>query len=325
MRSTGRSTFVLTVFSLLVMVVIAGCSEDKNECPVCPGSPAPTMDNLWPNEDGNSWTYDQMTRRWETAPWTLYEDPGDVPDAPSLDYVEARLDDHNTGANADTMFHIFRLEFDGVCEGDSGATGQCLVETLYDEWDDDIITVSFESALFNGLLLARPDLGNEIRNISGIPVEPGAMIVRPRLLLHGGIWEKTKEHIGTYGDVDTLLAWKYLESDISVGHEFSFELVPSLPGEVYMYCRVLSRGTVETEFGTYQNAVECLYLIDYGVADMQPPSGPRYFRLYDYGTITYAPGVGPVTSYERMLIDTTVPEGPGRGDYHMELIGTGSN
>jgi len=58
---------------------------------------------------------------------------------------------------------------------------------------------------------------------------------------------------------------------------------------------------------------------------MQPPSGPRYFRVYDYGTITYVPGVGPVASYERMLIDTTIPDGPGYGDYWLELIGRGSD
>ncbi len=329
MKISGRNFLILAVLSLLLGLVSSGCSEDESECPVCPGTPSPTLDNLWPDDDGNSWTYDQMKRRWETTPWTLYEDPGDVPDAPTLDYVEVRLGDLGTGTNADTMSFIFRLEFDGICVSDSGAIGQCLDETLFDEWDDDITMVSFDQALLSRLLVSRPDLEHEIRSIGGVnrvPAEVEAVqIARASLILHGGIWEKTDDHIGTYGDIDTLLAWKYLESDISVGHEFTFQLLPSLSGEIYLHCRVLSSGTVETEYGTYKNAVKCLYLIDHGIGEMQPPSGPRFFRVYDYGTITYAPGIGPISSYERMLIDTTVPDGPGYGDIHMELIGSGSD
>jgi hypothetical protein len=329
MKLNRRYILILAALSLLLGLVSGGCSEDEAECPVCPGTPSPTLDNLWPNDDGNSWTYDQVMRRWETAPWTLYEVPGDVPDAPSLDYVEARIGDLNTGVNADTMSYIIRLEFDGTCEGDSGATGQCLVETLFDEWDDDITMVSFDQVFFSRLLVARPDLEDEISSVSGMnkaPAGPGAVLVaRMPLILHGGVWGKTSEYIGTYGDIDTLLAWKFLESDISVGHEFIFQLIPSLASDVFLHCRVLSHGTVETGYGKYENAVECLYLIDHGISTMEPLEGTRYFRVYDYGTIIYAPGVGPVLSYERMLIDAAVPDGPGYGDFLLELIGTGSD
>ena len=329
MRRAVRHLLLLAVLALSIGLIAGGCSEEEADCPVCPGgTPSPTMDNLWPNEDGNSWTYDQMMRRWERDEWTLYENPDDVPDAPSLDYVEARLGDSNTGANADTMFGIFRLEFDGICEGDSGATGQCLVETMFNEWDDDIMTVSFDEILFGRLLMARPDLEDKIRNIGGMErsaMEPGAEIVRMPLLLHGGVWEKTEDHTGTYGDVDTLLAWKFLESDISTGHEFTFQLLPSISSDIFLHCRILSRGTVETQYGTYKNTVECLYLIDHGLSTMVPPEGTRYYRVYDYGTITYAPGIGPVSSFEKMLIDATVPDGPGLGDFYLELIGTGSD
>ena len=51
--------------------------------------------------------------------------------------------------------------------------------------------------------------------------------------------------------------------------------------------------------------------------------GTYYFRYYDYGTVTYAPGVGPVKSYERNMIDASDPDGPGYGDNRLELIGAG--
>jgi hypothetical protein len=326
--TSSRRYFMALVAVLLALGLAAGCSDEEDDCPVCPGAPSPTMDNLWPNDDGNSWTYDRTVRRWETVPWTLYEDPGDVPPIPSVEYVEARLGVESVGAGADTISEIFRLEFDGTCVGDSGAAGQCLVETLFDEWMDDIMMVPYEQILYHRLLASRPDLGLAIRSMdcmSTVPAGPEAVqLIRSALILHGGVWEKTSDYVGTYGDLDTLLAWKYLESDISTGHEFTFQLVPSIASDVLLHCKVLSRGSCEMKYGTYKNAVECLYIIDHGLASTETIEGTRYYRVYDYGTITYAPGVGPVQSYERMMIDTTVPDGPGYGDMLLELIGTGS-
>ena len=72
MRRTVRHLIPLAVLVLSIGLLAGGCSEEETDCPVCPGTPSPTMDNLWPNEDGNSWTYDQMMRRWKTDLWTLY-------------------------------------------------------------------------------------------------------------------------------------------------------------------------------------------------------------------------------------------------------------
>jgi len=329
MRSAGRYFLVLAVLSLSIGLVAGGCSEDETICPVCPGTPSPSMDNLWPNEDGNSWTYDWMQRIWEQDPWTLYENPGDVPPVPSLEYVEGLLGDESTGADADTSYGIFRLEFDGIGRTLSGASGQNLVEMVYQEFQDDIPVVSFEAVFLDRLRIARPDLEDAVMNRIGSlrgTTDPAVLLTGGLpLFLHGGIWEKTAEYIGTYGDVDTLLAWKFLESEISEGHEFTFQLLPSITSNIFLLCKVFGHSTVETGHGTYKRAVECLYIIDYGVVTVYTVDGTRYRGVYDYGTITYAPGTGPVVSYERMLIDTSVPDGPGFGDNRLELIGAGND
>ncbi len=331
MRSFGRYVSTLAIVSILAVFALIGCSEDETDCPVCPGgAPSPTMDNLWPNEDGNSWTYDWTKRNWNSADTLVYyENPGDVPAVPSFEYVEGRLGDGSTGVDADTMYGMLRLEFEGTDTTMSGASGQNLVETAYYGIDGEIMTLSYEEIFFQKLRAARPDLEEAVMDRLGglkAPSDPAAVeLRRTPIILHGGIYEKTEDYIGTYGDVDTFLAWKFLESEISTGHEFTFQLIPSLAGDIFMHCKVLGRGTVETEYGTYKNAVECLYIIDMGMGEMNRIDGTFYFRYYEYGTITYAPGTGPIMSYERSMIDTSLPDGPGIGDSRLELVGAGSD
>ena len=329
MISVEKHITTLVALTLLAGFIIVGCSDDKSECPVCPGTPSALMDNLWPNDDGNSWTYDWTQRIWEGDSWTIYENLDDVPPVPSLEYVEGLLGDESTGTDADTLCGIYRLEFEGTGRTMSGAYGQELGETVYEESTGDMMTISSQAVFFERFIMARPDLEDAVMSRIGSlrgPTDPAAFLTGGMpVFLHGGIWEKTAGYIGTYGDVDTLLAWKFLESDISAGHEFIFQLVPSLASNVFLHCKVLGHSTIETGHGTYKRAVECLYIVDYGLITMETIYGTRYSRVYDYSTITYAPGIGPVLSYERMLIDTTVPDGPGLGDNRLELIGAGGD
>lgn len=47
-----------------------------------------------------------------------------------------------------------------------------------------------------------------------------------------------------------------------------------------------------------------------------------YFRSYLYGSISYAAGVGPVRSRERMIWFTDDPLGPGSSDVTASLVRT---
>jgi hypothetical protein len=330
MRHAGGYLFTAVTVALL-LILAGGCTDDDTKCPVCPGCsdpPSPTMDNLWPNDDGNSWTYDWAQRLWEPIPATMYESPDDVPPIPSLDYVEGLLDDQPAGSEPDSSYGIYRLEFEGTGQTSSGADGQNLTETVFEESTGDVTVIPPQAVFFQRLSLARPDLRDALQVKAGgsfVPAGPASLLtVGQPLFLHGGIWEKASGYIGSYGDVDTFLAWKYLEEDVSEGHEFTFQLVPSLASDVFLNFRVIGHGTVETGHGRYENAVECLYQVDYGLAVSHTIYGDRYFRVYDFGTVVYAPGVGPVESYERMVIYTSDPDGPGAGDNSLGLIGARS-
>jgi hypothetical protein len=145
-------------------------------------------------------------------------------------------------------------------------------------------------------------------------------------MLHGGAWERTPWEIGTYGDLDDQLAWLYLDANLQPRAEFEFQLIPSLADDVFLLCRILGRRTIETQIGRLRGALDCLYVVDYGVAVVFDQEPVGYFRLVDYGIVTYVPDVGPVQCLERRFeVPGTLPSDPIRraGDTWLDIIDTG--
>jgi len=164
--------------------------------------------------------------------------------------------------------------------------------------------------------------------MSQYPVSRGPQpIMSTPLLIHGGAWEKTDDWIATYGVLNTEPAWKFLTSDLAVGTEFTHQLIPDLANDVFLHARIESHVTIDTELGTYEKAVDCLYIIDYGISAVSTsPGGPTsgYMRTYEYGRVVYAPTLGPVYSYERKFMSAGTPVTKGSGDLEMFIIGHGT-
>jgi len=308
----------------------------------------PTLENIWPNADSTMWRYRLNQRIYDTSglddPF-YYQNREDVPDIPDMAEIEQMLrmefqDDPQSEEEA-----IFRLQFKGEITTDSRVTAQNLDEIIIME-----LPIAGDlpagSVFLSRLCLARPDLADRIiseypgiqletdritryrfgRSGDGIPRDIALILGRP-LILHGGAWEKTDQWIGTYGDLDQLLAWKYLESNLSVGHQFLHQLVPSLTDDAFLHCRVLRSLEISTEAGDYEEALECLYVVDYGIWQAKDIGGNviGYTRALDYGVIIYAPGAGPVYSHERWGVVPPFqiePSSIGAGSMTLELIDT---
>jgi hypothetical protein len=316
----------------LATLLLAACGDDG---PARPGALEPTLANVWPSDDGRSWTYTLAVRGWDSDPPPLYDAPDAVPRL-TLDDAEALLDTLGTGTGIETGDGILRLRFDGRLTTGSGVEGQNLQEEIFAR---DTLAVravpagrlGAGAAFLARFLRARPDLQDAVAGALGAA---GLSEGEPRLdqvsldvplLLHGGAWEKTAAHIGTYGDLDTLLAWKFLGPELAPGSEFVHQLVPSLADDAFLHGRVLSKSTLRTPIGTFENALECLYLVEFGVGEVRNPTMPtRYFRAYDFGTVTYVPAVGPVSCYERVLVFSGDQPTTGAGDQRLELIGAGA-
>ena len=325
----------------LLAAVLAGAAlwsacSDNSEIFCADPAVDPTLENIWPNEDGTYWTYKVTVRLWKdlegAAPIdSLYETAEEVPPLPSLDEIEYLLKDHDVGDDIETEFGTYRLEFAGDTTSSQGVTGQNLRELL-----------SFGGSrgaparprvprdpLLARVYLARPDLRTGIERQLGAdrsfalvpaagesPLGSGCFGYPCPMLIHGGVWRKTDEWIVAYADLDTLPAWRFLEADLSVGHEFTHQLIPLLADNMFLHCRVIGDRRVKTEICAFKRALDCIYLVDYGVTRMQgpEPEAQGYYRVFDYGRVLYVATVGPVYVYERMLVCTGDPPGTGVGE-----------
>lgn len=96
--------------------------------------------------------------------------------------------------------------------------------------------------------------------------------------------------------------------------------------DVFMHCKVLRQADIQVDGHLYANALECVYRVDYLPAKVcctATCSIIGWCRLYDYGAVVYAPTVGPVYSYERVLVEAGNDKSTGVGDKTLFLTDTG--
>jgi hypothetical protein len=318
----SRGPLQVTARCALALIAFAGCSHH----PVAPHIPTPTLRTIWPNENGRAWSYQVVDRTFTGGrDLTTYVSREDVPAAPTMTQVAGLLDTLPAGDVSQPDTASFGLRFSGLITTGSGVTRQNLVETL--------ITRSAPLAARGGirapavflaqLYRARPDLRPLLRSrLASVALPADTLHIYASNLLHGYAWEKTTSWIGTYGDLDTLLAWKFLASSLAPGSEFTHALVPSLARDVFLHGRILSRQSVRTPAGTWVRTVVCAYLIDFGVIAVTDSTGSitGYTRMFNYGSVAYADGVGPVACYERRLL-TVGGASRGEGDVTLRLTG----
>jgi hypothetical protein len=249
-----------------------------------------------------------------------------------LDHIVDLLDNHPIGTHVHSQRGIYRMRFDGDSTNPAGVTAQALRDTAYFAG---LAIPKKETPGTRGLLV-----GGVIprgRSLSDILVEsrfPGEPFVEYPTLIHGGVWEKNTEWIGTYClnvfPVDTLLCWKFLEADLAPGSQFAFEQIQHIAQDDFyfrsMHCRVVRQADIQVGGRLYANALECVYLVDYGLAKVcctATCSSIGWCRPYDYGVVIYAPTVGPVYSYERRSVEAGNDESTGAGDKTLFLTDTG--
>ena len=341
-RRPARSRGIPLVLSLLALAwFVPGCSEQTGPggpsesaiggrtlalAPGMGGGPPASLRNIWPNEDGRAWTYRIDQRSWD-GEFRFFPTREEVPPPLTLDQVVSLLGNHPIGENPVFDQAGYRMQFRGMKTTESGAVGQNLETGILDLASTPTVTRrgSASVGFLRALARARPDLADRIAALRpDVRMEatagPAAEVFEP-LFLFGYAWEKTREYIGSYGDLNTILSWKYLEADLQPGHEFSIQLVPDLANDVFLHVRVLRERTATTPLGNHPNSIDVLYLVNYGISEATDMDGNTigYNRSNGYGVITYAPKVGPVRTYEREFFSAGEPLDPGFRELVAEL------
>jgi len=315
----------LRILRLLpVALVLAGCFGDDD------GDGAGLdLDNVWPHADGSAWTYALDVRLIESPDGPLETD------LPSMETLHARLQEPVDGTVVQDTALLYVLEFDGETTTDAGVTAQHLVEQLLPlgpgpqdgtAWP----TASRSRRLLRFVAAARPELQEAIAGRLGR--DPGAKdfarVVGP-VLLGGGAFAYEDSGYYGYGDLYRDHSWTYLEGELKPGRSFSLQLVAGLADDIWLHARIWSVQTRRLDGTRYANLLECMYVIDLGLQTMMDDSGEPAgsVRPYIYGTVWYAPQIGPVGCRERshLMVRTAYePEGTGEiltRDYECRLEG----
>ena len=301
MQSARNSWIVL--IAALSALTIGTLACDKKSDPVKPGPPLASLETIWPNADGRGWKYALHRAEWtDTSTAGYFDTVIAVPPIPPLSTLRSIVAGLQNGPSPSADSASMELRFDGLRTTGPGVTAQNLVETLSAPVTASLHSGSADPFLAE-LLRARPDLRGALsRRLRSRTLGSSASGV---LFLHGNIaWLKTAKQIITYGDVDTLPAWKYLDSNIVPGAEFTQQLVPSLADNIYLHGRIVGKKSVVTPAGTYANAIECDYSVDYGIGAQADNKGNLvgYYRSVTYGTVAYVDSLGPVAETARHLM-----------------------
>ena len=315
--SQGRFAIFVCGASFVIFTVsclVAGCADDTGN------GRRVDLGNSWPNDDGRYWVYEYHGSQWsDSLNATIYPNRGDVPAAPSLDEAVALLQQPLEGTPLSTSEGTYRLQFHGMTTTGSGAVGQNL-----QSWLDEVPLAATsagnrtaspgrdaaESGFLVQLRRARPDLAEKAL---GPSIRAGLMVPLPPTFLFGGAFEKSDAYTGLYGDLDLDLAWKYLDADLDIGHEFILQLVPSLANDVYLQARVHAKRFIDSQMGAPYHALEVIYMIDFGILEILDLGGSHigFSRAFSVGNVVYIADVGPVWSEERNLYFVgATPTGP---------------
>jgi hypothetical protein len=243
-----------------------------------PALAQPTMDSLWPSDNGNSWSYAQHFESTEQPP-----------------------QDNRT-----------RLFFDGTTVAPNGIAAQYLRQEMLSGF---VVASALESTVPDPLLrqiwVARPDLRDKIAQaVADSPCPENAPVGAHTLLLDGEFaFRKTTDEIAAWRcNLADTRSWLWLVSDLTIGHQFTLQLVPDLADNVFLHGTIAAVEAATVPAGTFNGCVRVDYVIDYGFSICTDASGnvAGTSRSETRGSVHYAPGVGPVKSVEAFIPNAEV-------------------
>lgn len=314
-------------FALLALALAFAACGDGGGGTIPPVPEESEFSRLWPNADGNTWTFDYQRHiaTESIIPQIANLESLEVSEIDYLD-LESRLTGPLPASGEVEDIGIMTLEFRGTVESRDGPK-QNLDSTF-----EPIVPAralshgharAFDRAgagspapdvspLMARVYLARPDLRATMLARGYVPADV-AKVLSPQALppfqVLDGKFEKQDRWIGLYGDVTSDSSYTILKSPITEGTSFRHQLAPSLSDDIWEYGWVLGARRVETPAGTFERAIGVVYFLDFGIGRVIDDRGGviAEFRSFTISVFYFAPDVGPV--YQR-TIDFLAPPIP---------------
>ena len=240
-----------------------------------PSLAQPTMGELWPNQDGTSWSYDQH--------YESFDDNGLV---------------------VDNQIRIF---FDGMTEAPTAIPAQYLRQALLSGPAGKSLNADLPADPFlRQLWIARPDLRSKIRQrLDDAACPMNVPEGRYTVLLNGefAFLETASEIASWRCNLADTRSWLWLVSNLTIGNTFTLQLIPDLTSNVFLHGTIAAIEPATVPAGTFTDCVRVDYVVDYGTSECTDqggsPSGT--FRSETRGSIHFAPLVGPVACSEEFV------------------------
>lgn len=234
----------------------------------------PTLDSLWPNDDGLRFTY-----------FYTYDDAMLAQSYASEAHLQLEGTVMTAGGEAQVLL---------------GEHGDLPAKVLADQ--------PASGGLLRVLWCARPDLRPQLERLAAAKGDKARW--QP-LLLHDGYFMKSPDAIRMWQESWNHPTWTYLTSDLTPGASFVQQLLPEIVDDVFLHGTVGAVGvSVTTLAGTFDDAVRIDYLVDLGEALWLDeglagdPLGVVHSEIR--GHVHYVPGVGPVDMLEESLPFVTI-------------------
>lgn len=320
-RAAAACTFIVAVLGTLGF---PGCPDSDFRPGTSSNPHAIAMANLWPNDDGRWWRYTAELRGLQGEDWSALP-PGVTPMGVTAADARRLFGDPVDYTDVTDQYD-YRLQFNGTITTQSGVTAQNLEATVGYPRGATGATGgdAFRAALLSRIAAARPDLRARLAARGVRPAIAEAVPISP-YFIHGHAWRKAPTWIGTYGDLDTFPAWKFLDSDLREGKSFEVQLVRELADDIWLRVLVGDHVAALLPDGRTETGLRVWYLIDFGVSQQTNESGQVVgtYRQFDYGQVIWVPAVGPVRDVERRFAVATNTLTHGMLDLRLTLAETG--
>lgn len=308
--SVPRCPLLPIVCSLIFLAT--GCVSDSDSDPT---NASARFARLWPNEDGNRWSFDYQ-RYFATTPMIPeLEGLADI-DPAQIDFLdlERRLTGDLPAAGATEAVGVATLHFEGTVLSPDGRK-----QNLKSELGSPAGTTSAGahgspgtpstastgvSPLMARIFRARPDLRERMIALGYVPAGYSKASSPQDFPVfsfgNGDKFEKQENWIGGYGDLNADSSYTIVKGPLVEGTYFRHQLVPDLSDDLWEYGWILGTRWVETPAGTF-NAVAVVYFIDFGHLVYLNEQGFEVadFRSYSISSLFLSPDFGPV--YQRTL------------------------